>query len=154
MQMKKAKSRSQARPSQTAKSSPPSASSIEMFPPPTISSDAFLKNGSDREFRLMIYDLIKLSNQLARNRRHFATYIGVSDSQWLMMMIIAETRDATVGYLAQQLNVTSQFVTIEIGDLAKKNIVEKQPNENDRRSMILSMTAKGKGLLREASSMV
>lgn len=126
----------------------------EIFPPMTTSLKSFVKNGTDREFRLLVYDLIKLSNQLARNRKHFATYMGVTDAQSLMMMIIAETRGTTVGHLAQQLNVTSQFVTIEIGDLVKKNIVEKRPNEADRRSMFLSLTPKGKNLLREVSPML
>ena len=103
---------------------------------------------------MLVYDLIKLSNQLARNRGHFASYAGVTDAQWLMMMIIAETRGTTVGHLAQQLNVTSQFVTIEIGNLVKKDIVEKRPNETDRRSMILSLTPNGKDVLRKVSPMV
>ena len=86
---------------------------------------------------------------MARNRKHFAAYVGVTDVQVLMMMIIAETQGATVGHLAQQLNVSSQFVTIEIGDLVKKNIVEKRPNETDRRSMFLNLTSKGRSLIRE-----
>jgi MarR family transcriptional regulator, organic hydroperoxide resistance regulator len=56
--------------------------------------------------------------------------------------------------LAQQLYVTSQFVTIEIGDLVKKGIVEKKPNQADRRSMFLRLTAKGESLLRELSAIL
>jgi len=132
----------------------PNAFEDEKFPPLTTSLKSFVKNGSDRAFRQLVYDLIKLSNQLARNRTRFASYVGVTDAQWLMVVIIAETRGTTVSNLAQQLNVTSQFVTIEIGDLAKRNIVEKRPNETDRRSMILSLTPKGKSLLREVSPML
>lgn len=68
--------------------------------------------------------------------------------------MIAERPDATVGQLAQQLFVTSQFVTIEIGDLVRKGIVEKRPNEADRRSVLLRLTAKGEGLLREVSTIM
>lgn len=132
----------------------PNAISDETFPPLTTSLKSFVKNGSDRAFRQLVYDLIKLSNQLARNRTRFASYVGVTDAQWLMVVIIAETRGTTGGHLAQQLNVTSQFVTIEISDLVKKNIVEKRPNENDGRSMILSLTPKGRSLLREVSPML
>jgi DNA-binding MarR family transcriptional regulator len=64
-------------------------------------------------------------------------------------MMIAETSDATVGNIAQQMDVTSQFVTIEVGKLIDKNIVEKRPNEADRRSVFLNLTSKGQGLLRE-----
>ncbi len=139
---------------QRAANRPDASPTADVFPPLTTSLGSFVKNGSDREFRQLIYDLIRLSNQLARNRSYFAGYVGVTDAQWLMMMIIAEERSATVGDLAQQLNVTSQFVTIEINNLVNKNIVVKRPNETDRRSVILNLTPKGKNLLHEASPMV
>jgi DNA-binding MarR family transcriptional regulator len=121
----------------------------ERFPPLTISLTSFVKDGSDQEFRQLIYALTRLQNQMARHIKLFAGYLGVTEAQAVMMRIIAETPDATVGYLAQRLNVTSQFVTIEIGDLVKKNIVEKRPNPADRRSMFLSLTRRGKSLLHE-----
>jgi DNA-binding MarR family transcriptional regulator len=119
------------------------------FPPLSTSLKSLVKDGSDYRFRQLIYDLTRLSNQMARNRRHFAAYIGVSEAQLQMMMIIAEKESATVGHVAQQLNVSSQFVTIEIGNLIKKNIVEKRPNEADRRSMFLNLTPKGRSLFCE-----
>jgi len=144
----------QARSAPAARTRRPDTSADETFPPLTTSLETFVKNGSDRDFRLLVYDLIKLSNQLMRNRKHFATYMAVTEAQWLMIMIIAEMAATTVGHLAQQLNVSSQFVTIEIGDLVKKSIVEKRPNESDRRSMFLSLTPKGKNLLREVAPML
>jgi DNA-binding MarR family transcriptional regulator len=130
------------------------ASPARPFPPLTTSLKTFVKNGSDREFRILIYDLIKLSNQLTRNRKYFASYMGVTEAQWLMIMIIAETGPTTVGHLAQQLNLSSPFVTMEIGDLVKKNVVEKRPNETDRRSMFLNLTPRGKDLLCEVAPML
>jgi DNA-binding MarR family transcriptional regulator len=125
------------------------ASAGESFPPLTISLKSFVKDGSDREFRRLIYALTRLKNQFARHAKLFAAYMGVTEAQTMMMRIIAETPDMTVGQLAQRLYVTSPFVTIEIGGLVKKNIVEKLPNESDRRSMFLSLTPKGKSLLCE-----
>src|SRR5262245_57595212 len=95
----------------------------ETFPPLTISLRSFVKDGSDREFRQLIYALTRLQNQMARHLKLFAAYMGVTEAQAIMMRIIAETPDATVGYLAQRLYVTSPFVTAEIGNLVKKNIV-------------------------------
>ena len=46
------------------------------------------------------------------------------------------------------------FVTIEIGNLVKKNIVEKRPNPDDRRSMFLGLTRKGRSLLRELAAVM
>jgi|HubBroStandDraft_5_1064220.scaffolds.fasta_scaffold103974_2 DNA-binding MarR family transcriptional regulator len=119
------------------------------FPPLSTSLRSFVKDGSDHKFRQLIRDLTRLSKQMARNRGHFAAYIGVSEPQLLMMTIIAEMQGATVSQIAQQLSVSSQFVTNEIGDLIKKNIVEKQRNEADRRSMFLNLTPRGKSLFCE-----
>jgi len=128
---------------------PKSATADGPFPPLTTSLEAFVKGGSDNEFRRLIYNLTSLFNQMMRTRKHFAAYIGVTEAQLLMMTIIAEMRGSTVGQIADALGVSSQFVTIEIGHLVKKHIVEKRPNEADRRSMLLNLTAKGRTLLRE-----
>jgi MarR family transcriptional regulator, organic hydroperoxide resistance regulator len=121
----------------------------EAFPPLSTSLQPFVKGGSDREFRRLIYDLHAYHALMVRNRVQLANYIGVTDPQLIIIMMIAETPDATVGNIAQQMDVTSQFVTIEVGKLIEKNIVEKRPNEADRRSVFLNLTSKGQSLLRE-----
>jgi DNA-binding MarR family transcriptional regulator len=121
----------------------------QTFPPPSTSLEFFVQAGSDREFRKLIYDLFSLSNLMARMSKLFSAYIGVSGAQQVMIQMIAETPGMTVGHVAKKLEVTSQFITIEINDLIEKNIVEKRPNEADRRSMFLGLTSKGQDLLRE-----
>jgi MarR family transcriptional regulator, organic hydroperoxide resistance regulator len=121
----------------------------DRFPPLSTTLDVFLRDGSDGEFRRLIYELTSIFNLMVRTRRNFAAYMGVTEPQALMMFIIAETQAATVGQIAQRIDVSSQFVTIEIGNLVKKGIVEKRPNEDDGRSMFLSLTSKGQSLLRE-----
>jgi MarR family transcriptional regulator, organic hydroperoxide resistance regulator len=123
------------------------------FPPLSTTLPAFVKGGSDAGFRELIYDLTALSNIIQRNRRHFGAYIGVSEAQALMMMIMSEREGVTVGSIAQQLDVTSQFVTTEIGNLVKRGIVQKRPNDADRRSMFLDLTARGRDLIRELGSL-
>jgi DNA-binding MarR family transcriptional regulator len=121
----------------------------ERFPPLTISLEAFVKNGSDREFRQLIFEMMRLQNQMQRHSDQFARYIGTNNAQFHVMMIMAQTPDLTVSQIAELMNVTSQFVTIEIGNLIRKGIVEKRPNESDRRSSFLNLTSKGKDLVRE-----
>src|SRR5215208_1796729 len=125
------------------------ASRGEAFPPLSVSLKSFVKGQSDREFRRLIYSLVGLAHLMARNREHFGAYIGVTDPQYVIMTFIAESPQATVGQLADQMNVSSQFVTIEVGKLIQKNIVEKRPNHADRRSSLLHLTSKGDRLLRE-----
>jgi hypothetical protein len=45
--------------------------------------------------------------------------------------------------------VSNQFITGEVGKLATRGIVEKSPDEADRRSMLLNLTPSGRNLLRE-----
>jgi MarR family transcriptional regulator, organic hydroperoxide resistance regulator len=121
----------------------------ETFPPLSTSLAAFVKNGSDLEFRRLIYDLLGLADLMRLNTDHFGRYIGRNNAQFHVMIIIADTPDATVSRIAQLMNVTSQFVTIEIGKLIRDGIVAKRHNETDRRSSFLDLTPKGRNLLRE-----
>jgi len=121
----------------------------ESFPPLSISMEHLLRDGSDREFRRLINSLLGFAEMVVRHRNIYGAYIGVSGPQYTMMTIIAATPNTTVGHIAKVLSVSDQFVTSEVGKLAEKNIVEKTPDEADRRSMLLNLTVKGRNLLRE-----
>jgi DNA-binding MarR family transcriptional regulator len=121
----------------------------ERFPPLSISMEHFLKDGTDREFRHLINSLLSFSALMMRHREYYASYIGVTGSQYSMMAVIAEARLATVSDVAEQMHVASQFVTAEISKLIRKHIIEKTPHETDRRSMHLRLTLRGQNLLRE-----
>src|ERR1700679_2388189 len=75
----------------------------ERFPPRSISIETFLKDGTDREFRHLIYSLLSFSALMMRHRDYYASYIGVTGSQYSMMAVIAEARFATVGDVAEQM---------------------------------------------------
>lgn len=123
------------------------------FPPLSVSIESLLKDGSDHEFRRLIYSLTGFADLIARHRNMYGAYIGVTGLQYVMMTIIAGAANVTVGDVSRTMDVSSQFVTGEIGKLAKKNIVRKRPNETDRRSTYLSLTPKGQTLLRKLGPM-
>src|SRR5262245_2678125 len=128
----------------------PRPSPAQAFVPPlTTTLKAFVKNGSDHEFRQLMFELNSLSNQMKRHVEHFARYIGVSPAQFAFILMIAEMPDMTVPQIAEQMNVTSPFVTAEIGKLVTMGIVRKEANSRDRRSSFLRLTAKGENLFRE-----
>jgi DNA-binding MarR family transcriptional regulator len=120
----------------------------EPFPPLSTSLDTFLVDGSDREFRKLIYDVLSVSSLMLRARERFGAFIGVTAPQYSMMMAIGEARQITVTQLADRLHVSSPFVTSEIGKLIKRQIVERRPNEADRRSSLLVLTPTGQDLIR------
>jgi DNA-binding MarR family transcriptional regulator len=118
-------------------------------PPLTTTLKVFLKNGSDHEFRLLMFGLNSLFNQMKQHAEYFARYIGVNPAQFTFILIVAEMPDVTVRDIAQQMNVTSPFVTAEIGKLVEMGIVRKEANSHDRRSSFLKLTSKGESLLQE-----
>lgn len=119
------------------------------FPPLSTSLEAFLVNGSDRAFRELIYKVLSTSTHMLRARDRFAAHMGVSGPQYSMMVAIGEAGTATVGQIAARLHVSSPFVTAEIGKLIKRDIVDRRPNDADRRSNILVLTETGKQLIRD-----
>src|ERR1700730_6038771 len=70
------------------------------FPPLSISKEGLLKDGSDREFRRLIYSLVGFAEMIVRHRNIYGAYIGVSGPQYHMMTIIAGTPNTTVGQIA------------------------------------------------------
>jgi DNA-binding MarR family transcriptional regulator len=121
----------------------------QQFPPLSITLPSLMRDGTDREFRRLIYSIARFAELFVRHRNIYGAYIGVSGPQYVMLTMIAGTENKTVGQIAKAMSVSSQFVANEIGKLIERNIVEKTPNIVDRRSMILSLTPKGHDLFRE-----
>ena len=121
----------------------------EKFPPPSISIENLLRDGSDREFRRLVHSLIGFAEMVVRHREIYGAYIGVTGPQYQMMTIIAGAPNVTVSDIAKTMSVSNQFVASETGKLVAENIVERTPNHADRRSMLLNLTPKGRNLIRE-----
>jgi DNA-binding MarR family transcriptional regulator len=126
----------------------------EVFPPLTTSLGSFVREGSDHEFRELIFGLIALHNQMQLHMERFARQMGTTNAQFHVIMALARTPDLTVTQIAELMNVTSPFVTIEIGSLVRKGIIERRPNESNRRSSFLSLTDKGKDLVRQVAPLL
>lgn len=126
-----------------------SAPESERFPPLTTTLEAFLSEGSDAALRRLIYDLFGLSALMVRNRELFADFLGVTHPQFMIISIVAEDSTSTVAKIATRLGVSSQFMATEVAKLDALAIIERRPNKTDRRSMLLSLTEKGKSLIKE-----
>lgn len=116
--------------------------------PPTVSKPELLdENGtSDRTFRQFLYDFSTLGAYLEAARANLASQLGVPSPQYNIVMIIAQYQGATgvsVSDVAQHLHVSTAFITGEIRKLERAALVEKRPNPNDGRSILLCLTAAG-----------
>jgi len=116
--------------------------------PPSVSRTELLdENGtSDRRFRQFIYDFSALGAQLDLVRTYLSSQLGLSSPQYNIVMIIAQYQGAkgiSVSDVAQHLHVTTAFITSEVGKLEQAGLVEKRPNPNDGRGVLLCLTAVG-----------
>jgi DNA-binding MarR family transcriptional regulator len=115
--------------------------------PPTVSRDALLDRGSDRRFRALVHDLLTIAARMEMVREHHGRRMGISGPQYSVLMAVAHLqgeRRASVGTVAQALHVSSAFVAAETGKLARRGLLLKQPNPQDRRGVLLSVSPAGR----------
>jgi DNA-binding MarR family transcriptional regulator len=115
---------------------------------PTVSKPELLdENGaSDLVFRQFLYDFSALGSYLESARAYLAAHLGVPSPQYNIVMIIAQYQGKTgvsVSDVAQHLHVSTAFITGEIRKLERGGLVEKHPNPNDGRSILLRLSQSG-----------
>lgn len=123
--------------------------------PLTVSAPALLENGSDGRFRKLVYDLITIAVRLEAVRDLLSRRMGVTGPQYSILMVVAQAHSAggvTVSAAADQLHVSGAFVTAEVGKLVREGLVEKRTNPEDRRSVLLRLTAEGEALVGEVAA--
>ena len=115
---------------------------------PTVSLPALLEKGlhSDGTFRQLLYDIYVVANLLESAREYLAARLGVSSSQYNIIMVVARqggARGLSVSDVAIRLNVTGAFVTNEVKKLVKSGFIHKKSNPDDGRGVLLSLTPTG-----------
>jgi MarR family transcriptional regulator, organic hydroperoxide resistance regulator len=111
--------------------------------PLTASSPSLLKRGSDAQFRELINGLLTLTVRIEMLRDHLAERLGVTGPHYSLLMTVGRLgghQGISVGKVAQALRVTSAFVATESNRLVKAGLIEKRPDELDRRSVLLFLT--------------
>jgi MarR family transcriptional regulator, organic hydroperoxide resistance regulator len=116
--------------------------------PLTTTSDALLDgDGGDAEFRRMIYGIFTMTVNFDRIRERMATALGLSGIQYHILMVIAELsadRPVTISVIADRLHTSGAYVTMECKKLIRRGFLEKNPNPDDGRSVIVSLTDEGR----------
>lgn len=112
----------------------------------TVAKPELLDDGSDARFRDLLYDLFAFGSRLQDARARFASYIGLTPSQYLIL--IATSRavpDSEIGVaqVAERLHLSGAFVTIEVNKLVKNGLITKRPHDSDGRRVNLSVTVLG-----------
>ncbi|MBW4082162.1 MarR family winged helix-turn-helix transcriptional regulator [Paenibacillus sp. S150] len=76
--------------------------------------------------------------------------MGLTVPQFGLLRLISQEQKARVVQLADKLEVKSSAVTVMLDRLELLGLIAREPDENDRRAVIVSITPKGQKLLEEA----
>jgi DNA-binding MarR family transcriptional regulator len=113
---------------------------------PTVTKSALMPGGNDDRFRGFIHDLLALSGQVDQLREGFGAHMGLSGTGYVLLMTLRRVEaggPVGVSRLAEHLRLSGTFVTTEIAKLVKGGLVAKGPHGQDRRRVLLTVTAAG-----------
>lgn len=97
------------------------------------------------EFRYQIRRFLRASEQIARS-------FGMNPQQYQLMLALKglpEDRAATIGEIAERLQI-QHHSTVELADrLSAKGLIRRRRDSEDRRQVLLELTAKGDKTIKE-----
>lgn len=119
--------------------------------PLTASRPALLADGSDHQFRDLVHDMLTFAHAIQEVRNRLGALIGLSGTQYTVLTAIYRlSEDGTevgVNQVAEHLHLSGAFVTIEVNKLVAAGMVNKEPNPEDRRRVILTVTGEARARL-------
>ena len=109
------------------------------------------------------YDSLKLKNQLCfplyacskeiiRNYKPFLDNIDLTYTQYIVMMVLWESKVINVKDLGEQLYLDSGTLTPLLKKLESKGYISRNRSDKDERNLIIKVTDKGMNLRDEALS--
>lgn len=115
-------------------------------PAMSVSHEAMLIDGNDEAFRHVLFLSRLLADRLIVFLEAVGRRIGLSGNEYRVFLAIAHAQGesgTTVREVAQYALIASTHVTTQVGALERRGLVQKRPNSEDGRSVLLTLTAKG-----------
>ncbi|OSJ24089.1 MarR family transcriptional regulator [Bradyrhizobium japonicum] len=103
-------------------------------------------DGTDMLVRRITHQHFVLSSLLETVRSGFASLVGLSTFQYVLMQAVGRLTDKqqwTVRSTAREMHVTDAYASVEIADLVEQGYLAKVVNPEDRRVSFLELTDKG-----------
>ena len=103
--------------------------------------------GAARAFKLEDHLFFYFSQILARRTRAINAGLrpyGLDYSRWRVLAVLQEHSGATMGRLADLTSVDRTTLTRTLGLMEQVGLVTRRERESDRRSLTISLTAKGR----------
>jgi MarR family transcriptional regulator, organic hydroperoxide resistance regulator len=107
------------------------------------------EEGAARAFKLEDHLFFHFSQILARRTRAINGRLrpyGLDYPRWRVLAVLNEHSGATMGRLADLTSVDRTTLTRTLGLMEKAELVSRRERETDRRSVAISITAKGRRL--------
>lgn len=120
--------------------------------PATVSHPELLTAGHDDAFRETLYMMVLSLGRLLTCREAFGRSLGLTGSQFAVLIGTAyqqKTSGVTIRALADHVMLAPTHVTTEVGRLIRKGLLVKRPNEEDGRSVLVSLSPRGEAALVE-----
>ncbi len=126
-------------------------------PPLTVSRRDLLAGGEDVAFRRSLYLMVLAFSRLQTCREAFGRTLGLTGSQFAVLIGTAyqQHRDGvSVRALADHIQLAPTHVTTEVGRLIDKGLLSKSVNPQDRRGVLVRLSARGEAAVREVAPFV
>ena len=121
--------------------------------PTTTNQVALLDDqGTDASFRRLVYGVFTLSVNFERIRNLVASALNLSGIQYHILMVVAELskeRTVSVTDVAGKLHTSGAYVTTEVKKLVHLGLLDKKPNPEDKRSVVIALTIEGQNTIEE-----
>src|SRR5262245_17247526 len=134
-----------------------SESGGEFVPPATISLPAMLVAGSDLSFRETIYRMAFAYSRMASFREAFGRHLSLTASQFVVLIGTAYRQGSegvSIRALSDHTQLAATHVTTEVGRLIDKGLLTKSANTRDRRGVLVRLTQKGEGAIRDVNPLL
>lgn len=105
------------------------------------------EGGATRAFKLEDHLFFYFSQILARRTRAINARLrsyGLDYPRWRVLAVLQEHSGATMGRLADLTSVDRTTLTRTLGLMEEARLVARQERESDRRSLVISLTPKGR----------
>lgn len=127
------------------------------FPPLTVSLPEMLEGQTDHRFRKAIYRFIEAANRMGDCRESFADEMELTGTQFLVMMSVAYQQGEAgikIASIAADIGLASTHATTEVGRLVRKGLLDKRPNPDDGRAVLVKLTRRGEGEVEKVSHII
>lgn len=119
-------------------------------PPLSVSRPELLEDGSDRDFRRVIWGLLVVANRLQKYPEAFGRRVDISSAMYTTLSAIAHLQSMPgvgIKVLADHLHLPAPHVTTTVNKLVDAGMLSKRRNPDDGRGVLVSLTPAGEAAL-------